>query len=391
MVDAMCQGDTFVAAAREIGGWLVGNAIRDGEQCTWIADDGVQATELGGDFADGTAGVAWFLAQVGEIEVAREALRHSMGSGQCPPWVALTLGRLLDLPVQSALASPSRTDTIGATAGTHRIAGDAEVLRDAVAMFDLTGERERLHAAEPAAHRLMRWVRERAPDHQRAGGAVLPREEVGLSRGASGVALALAAWAARSGSSEGREAADEAVQLERVWLDMERGWHGVGSPAGLAGGAAGIALARLALYGHHPEPWLLAEAGAAIELVRRWSATEAAGDTAADDTLTNGAAGAVEALLVAHLVTGETAHLQAARRLGRLLLDAAVARGAYAGTGDGTTEVRVGLMHGLAGIGLTMLRLHAPAATLSAWQPLVDAAPPVRSAPATPLPSPPSP
>jgi lantibiotic modifying enzyme len=383
MVSATMPGDAFVAAAREIGGWLVGSAIRDGGQCTWIADDGAQATSLSGNFADGTAGVAWFLAQVGEAKVACEALRHSLCSGDCPPWVALTLGRLLDLPEaeQLALESPSRAQTHATTPGAPGMAGDAEALRDAAALFDLTGERKRLLAAAPAAHRLMRWVRDRAPDQRLVGGEELPREEVGLSRGASGVALALAAWAARSGSVEGREAANEAAQLERVWLDMEEGWHGVGSPAGMAGGAAGIALARLGLYRHQPEHWLLAEAGAAIELVRRWSAMGATGDTAADDTLINGAAGAIEALLVAHLVTGETVHLHAARRLGRRLLDAAAARGAYAGIGEYIIESRVGLMHGLAGIGLTMLRLHAPAATVGAWQPLVDAVRPTRSEP----------
>jgi lantibiotic modifying enzyme len=86
--------------------------------------------------------------------------------------------------------------------------------------------------------------------------------------------------------------------------------------------------------------------------------------------LASGTTGEIEALLTAYEVTGERAHLEAARKVGGWLVRTAQRRGGY-GLCDAAGIERAGLMQGLAGLGLTLLRLSDPEHCRGALHPLI--------------------
>lgn len=328
-------------------------AVRDGGLCTWIVDRGGEAGVLPATYEDGTAGVALFLAHAGQAEIAQEALAHSLRAGSCPAWVAARIARLLaTVPPPPALPLAEGLDD-------STLQGDALRLRDAAGLFDLGEEALARQAAREACERRMAWVERREAEGLR-------RAEVGLIGGASGVGLALAAWAARAGEPAGFDGARKAFRLERAWHQPGRGWPGGGALVGLEAGTAGIALARLGFHLWQPGPAALAEAGAALELIRR----DLPAPDATDASLATGTCGVIEALLAACTSTGDATHLDAARRLGGWLVAAARARGGY-GCSLGFGADHAALFTGLAGIGLTLLRLEDPHAVPSALGPLL--------------------
>ncbi len=141
-------------------------------------------------------------------------------------------------------------------------------------LSNVLGEREVEAAAGAVVGRLTHWVSP-APTGVRSG--------VGLSYGASGVAAALEAWAARSNSEDVSAAARRAFRRERAWLSPGQHWYGQSAHAwtddamagrSLCSGAAGIGLARLAAYTFTRAPNLLAEAAAAIEVIRAAARTD---------------------------------------------------------------------------------------------------------------------
>lgn len=353
---------SFHQEAFGLANQLVTSAVRDGGLCSWIVDRGSEAGVLPGTLEDGTAGVALFLARAGQAEIAGEALAHSLRAQSCPAWVAWRIARLL------ATEPPPPAQLLAEAPGVPPLQRDALCLRDAAGLFDLGETELARQAARSASERLLGWVERREVEG-------LTRAEVGLTGGASGVGLALAAWAARAGEPAGFEGARKAFRLERAW--HQQGWSrpGCGSLVGLEAGSAGIALARLGFHHWQPGPAALAEAGAALELIRR----DLRAPDASDASLATGTCGVIEALLAAFTSTGEAAHLDAARRLGGWLVAAARSRGGY-GCSPGYGPDHAALFTGLAGIGLTLLRLEDPHAVPGAFGPLLaSSAPSLRS------------
>ncbi|MDP9179640.1 MAG: hypothetical protein M3O61_18360, partial [Gemmatimonadota bacterium] len=79
-----------------------------------------------------------------------------------------------------------------------------------------------------------------------------------------------------------------------------------------------------------------------------------------DVTLCHGLGGAIELMLLAYEITGLHDHQRAARRAGDLCLSIYRANANRWTVGVRRGETEPGLFLGLAGIGVTMMRLHDP-------------------------------
>ncbi|HYZ86631.1 MAG TPA: lanthionine synthetase LanC family protein [Bryobacteraceae bacterium] len=386
----------FVSEALRIGRELVGTAIRHEGCCSWVGNQIANsetwhrtARVIGADFGTGTAGIAWFLMNAGiaanepvMVEVAVEALRHSLHSvdqlvaegrlGFCEgalgiAWTALAAGRAIESAELQEAGLKAAKHTVEAVNknqvnGLGLWEGEAGRLLGSLGMFSLCEDRELLEHARVFAHRLTDGIG-RVKHSQRSS--------VGLAKGASGVGLALAALAACT--EEDPSTAQQAFRSERLWHSGEAGWYG--SPAhdwaepmtvtrSLCSGAAGIGIARLAAYAVTGAVYLLAEAGAAIDIIRRMPPPP----DGPDASLCHGAAGEIELLLAGYGVLGEAAHLQAARYMGQVMIETAQMRGEYA-SGIGAFGPSPSFLLGSAGTGLVLLRLYDPALAPSAAVP----------------------
>ena len=399
----------FLDEAARLGRALAGGALRSGRRATWLADEmaltggrwrPVLAT-LGPDLGTGTAGVGWALARVAAVtadaavaEVAAEALRHALdrcdamvragrldwyegASGVA--WAAVDAGRALgraDLVAAGTAAAGDVTEAArGVPAdsdGTALRGGGAGVLAGLLALTLALPSQDALAAARAAAPPLAAAVPAFPPD------AAAPALGAGLARGLSGVGLALAAAAAAGGEPAWRAAARRAFALERLRYEPGAGWAAGAAhewraapstaDASWCAGAAGIGIARLAAHSLEPEPLLLAEAGAAVEIVRAALAAPPDRDTC----LCHGATGGIALLAAAGALLAEPAHIDAARRAGAGLVARARARGWY-GTGADGLARNPSLLLGLAGTVALLLQLHEPGAlpspALPAYQP----------------------
>lgn len=383
----------FLTEALRLGRGLSESAIRHEGRCTWLGNglttsNGVwqrTAGAIGADFGSGVAGVGWFLAHLGSatndsaltglaIEAFRQAMvgvddlvyekRLGFYDGVTGiAWAALAGGRIVrSAEVEAAgreaglRAAAAAREAGGATAGPGLWNGDAGVLIGLLGLSTISGEPQFLDSAQAPATRLL----DRSPHLT----STPTRSFVGLAKGASGAGLALAAWSARTQDRPSSEAVMEAFRLERPWHSQEAGWFGASAhdwaepvtvTRSLCSGAAGIGIARIAGYLVTGAIDLLAEAAAAIEVIRRFPS----GPDGPDASLCHGAAGEIELCLSAWSALAEPAHLEAARRLGTVMIETARIRGEYA-SGLGDIGPTPGVLLGLAGTGLTLLRLHDP-------------------------------
>lgn len=368
----------FLAEALRVGRDVAGGAMRSRGQATWLADeialvDGRrQATvgTLGPDLAAGTAGVGWFLARLAAITdervlagVATAALRHAVkragtlvldgrldwyhGAGGVA-WAAIDAGR--------ALASDELVTT--GTEAAEAVVSAARDRPDAAPDPALTGGEAGAVAGLLALAAAGGADGARAAAGERAPGLAdaIPSSSAGLAKGLSGIGLVLAA-------AGEREAAERAFTAERAQFEPGLGWlapsahpwaDAAAAPdATWCRGAAGIGLARLGARAVLPALLLLAEAGAAVELVRGRLATR----DDPDASLCHGAAGAIELLVSAGALLGVPAHTHAARAAGLALIERSWSRGRYAG-GFGPHARNPSLLFGLAGTATLLLRLH---------------------------------
>jgi lantibiotic modifying enzyme len=373
-------------AAAAIASRIAASALVADGHATWIFDECVangdvvqhRARTLGAGLASGTAGVGWVLARVaaatGDSSVARvsaAATRHSLTSldrliadgdlgfhdgASGIAWAAVETDRALggiDLPdtVRSAaarIAEAVRRQSAGDDREPGLARGLAGVVTGLVALSAGTRGTSELDAASDSVRalgdRVARWI---------DAGLALPRADVGLMNGASGIAAALLSWSDRRDDPAARSAAAAAFRLERAWHDDRAGWFGGDAvhPRSWSDGAAGIGLARVRAYASSREPVHLAEAGAAIETLRAVPAAEIHGDA----SLAHGAAGHVELLVSAGSIFAERAHAEAARWMLPRLLTACREQFPRGAVFDPT------LMTGAAGVAVTLLRLHDPA------------------------------
>lgn len=382
----------FLDEAIQLGLRIVQSSVRDAGRCTWFADDFIardgfwQRTGgvLGPDFATGTAGVGWFLSKLSSAAddahmrvVAGEALRQSLAAAaglidkrhfgfhegaMGVAWAAVDGGRELNsaelleqgiATARSAITAAMPDTEVEAPSGLWN--GRAGTVAGVLGIPELSGE----HDVMTIAAHLVDQLLERAHSRPADG-----RGELGLAYGASGVGLVLANCPfVFSQPSLDFGHAVEAFQIERAWLSPGRHWHGATAhawldewtvPHSLCAGAAGIGISRLSAFAATRAPHLLAEAAAAIEIIRG-----AARRNSADDSLCHGTAGYIELLLTAWESLGEQSHLDAARRLGSRMIATARARGRYR-SGLGVACGSPSLFLGTAGTALVFLRLHDP-------------------------------
>lgn len=409
--------DGFRAAARDIGDRLVSRAIWDAERCGWTADqlevvDGewvLVHASVDGSLYNGTAGIARFLLWLwqatgveayrdtalgalarswADVESATAARSAGLFTGPLgTACVTVEAGRLLaqdDLVLHGLeigwgvldgvpqSSDPGALDLIDGLAGS--LVGCAFL-----ATVDRSG---RFVSACREIGRSVVAAGQRAPwgmswSNPELGGEAL----CGLAHGVSGIALGLLeAWRITHDAAL-LDAACEAIRFEQTWFDRVRGdWRdnrgtvpgtGAGDPSApfWCHGAAGIGLVRLRGYQLTSDRGMLADAGAALRLAsdalrplvhrgRGLSLDESAVD--GNSSVCHGAGSLVELLTIAGDVLDQPVFVSQARRAMAATLTAVARAGGRWRCGVPGGDEHPGLMLGLSGIGMCLLRLHLP-------------------------------
>ena len=396
------QETGLVAEAARIAGRLCQDAIWSDGRCIWMTQTlgDLSARPTGPTLYDGTAGVALFLAAAHRVcgidvfaHVARAAARQTMQRLDAEPrwgrqagdagiaWAMMHIAKLLDeqewldaardIITELARRDPSDapTDVVGGLAGTASALSEVGAALDhgpameaAVRFADLLAQRARRHGDDVS------W--ETLPGLGPAQVHLL-----GAAHGASGIAAALARVATHGDNSFDALTAGAlryeqswSVRCAGMWPDLRGVTDNAAASAPCGGtwchGSAGAGLARLALIEHDADRDAL--------LPRCVEASEHAlailagpSDKLEDASPCHGAAGAGELLLELWRHTRERRHLDAARDLARRRI--AEQGGPVHRWGCGIPGARTapGLMIGLAGIGLFLLRCADPSAAPS--------------------------
>ncbi|NYI04396.1 lanthionine synthetase LanC family protein [Allostreptomyces psammosilenae] len=359
-------------------------------------------------------GARWALRSAGDLT---RAGRHGLLDGA----VGVALGAALTGHAlgDGTLVTAARRIVHGVADGTPPgapptgpdvVSGGSGTLLGLLAAGDLLDEetRERLRrVVVPAAHGLADTSRPRAWGRS-WGDRAWAVDLLGLAHGASGVALALTEVGTPAGDARLAAVARDAVRYENGWFSPERSaWPDLRDPdpgpadpdpapdpgaeagpdadsepaeqgAGQAAprprpwpawpsywchGALGIGLARLRLFQLTGDRSLLpdisAAAQAARDVVVRAGTDFRSGGTP-DASLCHGLTGTAELFLTAGQVLRVPEHTRAATQVGRLLLDLARRDDGRWRCGMPVPDQSPSLFLGLAGIGLTLLRLHDP-------------------------------
>jgi type 2 lantibiotic biosynthesis protein LanM len=379
----------LLAAARAVGDRLEALALREGDDATWIGLTMVRDRQwslmpLGADLYGGLAGVALFLAYLGDLSgeerytaLARGALGTLRGQvrwaasrfssvGAFDGWggVIYALAHLAALWQRPDLLDEAMDlvgrlpDLVGRDEQLDVMAGSAGCLGALLALEQFAPSRRVREVAARCGDRLVASAR---PAGQGLGWTTrLPSVGplTGFSHGAAGMAWALLGLAARTGREHYRRAALAAIAYERgLFADEPGNWPDLraAGPAGFVTawchGAPGIGLARLGTLGHLDDGQVRAEIGAALRTTLRCG-------FGANHSLCHGDLGNLELLLQAAEVLHEPHWRGEAGRVGAAVLGGIAQGGWLCGVPGGVESP--GLMTGLAGIGYGLLRLAAP-------------------------------
>ncbi len=396
---------SFLGAAAAIGQRLCDEAIWDGDACNWVgpwddpATGGHEHRSLDHDLYAGTSGIGWFLADLGRAlgddrvsATAIGALRHALSSTDRSDAAALDVGLFTGLVgvavaanhVASVLndddlrAAVNRliqerlehiADWDDADANVDFISGRAGAVVGLLILHRTEQDNRLLTVAAALGTDLM----DRANRTVRGDSWSAPRikathDLTGLSHGAAGPALALAELSVATGSREFREGAERALAYERSWFDASSGnWPDFradrsegaepdSSSTLWCHGATGIGLTRLRLAAILDDASMAAEARQAMMTVR--SAVERSLRASGPSwCLCHGLAGNADALHAGSVTDDPAAagYLETSRAVGR-----AGTKRVRSWTKPGADGLPLGLMTGLAGIGLFLLRLGDP-------------------------------
>lgn len=386
--DHGCDRTRILAAVRSIVDRLAAQAIPGADDVTWLGltsygDAGSRLEPLDHGLYDGLPGVALALAHVGAAtgdaratDLARRAvvgLRRDLARDGLPADLGAFNGKGGLIYAFAHLAS--LWDDAELLADAHAIA--REISADGDEIFDVLGgcagailglaalwsidpRAEVLEVAIACGERLLAGAREDGialvwPSSATPTGLPL----TGFSHGAAGIAAALAELHAMTGDTRWRDAAGRALALERACFDEARGnWpdlrfsaHGDAFQTAWCHGAAGIGLARLrGLVGH--------DDAIVREEIRVAIATTVAHGFAGSHCLCHGGFGNLE-LLVRAREAGVLVDEAAFARASATLVDELERVGPRCATRTGVDTP--GLMTGLAGIALALVRLAVPA------------------------------
>jgi lantibiotic modifying enzyme len=414
------SADPFLATAARIGARLCQDAIWDGPRCTWLdrtmgATPGlsaVAAVAMGPSVYDGTSGVALFLSALyratGEAALraaAAAAARHGLALAEAGPApeghgyysgttgiasTAIHVGALLDEPAlvdggRQLLADLAQGDI---TTAVDVVDGSAGVILAALRLPVEHGDAA-LALAERHGGRLLQMGVRRGeewywndPTAPADGG----RLGAGFAHGLAGIGLALLELGVATKNDDYRAAGAGALRAEAAAFDRRqknwaivpagpRGSHRLAFDVSWCRGAIGIGLARLRAYEVTGDRAWLPDAQAALEVTVAMVQASPLGSRQRDLNLSlcHGMAGGAELLLLAARLFEVGEH----RRLAHGVATRGL-RWAQGGAGPWPGGLRdggesVGLMLGLAGIGLFYLRQHDPALApplLLPWAPI---------------------
>ena len=396
-----------LAVASAIGIRLVREGVWYRGRCSWIGLDTGAAyarerprpahRSLGPALADGTAGMALFLAQLhaasGDAEVRRtalgaigQALAHAdelpsgglyggrLGVAYAAARCGILLGDERLVARAGRLARAHARARGGPASGEFDLfTGSAGTIAALLALGRVLGDDRLADSAARPADELIGAARRSADGWcWPPPGAPAAHGLCGLGHGAAGAAWALLELFAVTGEARHRDGALRALDYERGWFDSEAGsWpdlRGVArsEPRGSfrsphttawSHGAAGIALSRLRGWAILGDERLRDEATVALRTTAT-SLERALQQPDADFSLAEGVAGRAEVLLLGAALAPEGAAL--AQRAGD------VGNGRHGASLTGWPGAMAGartpaLLNGDAGIGLFYLRLHDPA------------------------------
>lgn len=385
--------DQLRAAATRVGDRLAALALHGGSGVSWlgldvVGDDRWTLAPLGVDLYNGLPGVAFFLAHLGHVtgeqrftllaEKATATLlqrldsKPTLGVGGFDGWGGVLytlahLARLWDRADLLALANKivahlpeaiARDDTLDVISGSAGCIGGLLALQrvapslETLAVARLCGDH--IVARAQAMPQGIAWL------PQVPASAPL----TGFSHGAAGMSWALLELAAVTDESRYAVAAQDALAYERsVFAPAAHNWPDYRLADGATEarrddyfvawchGAPGIGLARLQALRHLHDATLHTEIAAAV------TATLASG-FGANHSLCHGDLGNLE-LLAAVAAQGDAQCQRATERLSAVVLES-IARDGYLCAAPRALE-SPGLMTGLSGIGLGLLRLAEPA------------------------------
>jgi class II lanthipeptide synthase len=404
----MATGPSLLSYAQAIGDWLVVQAIRSGNEATWLGmlcnNQGYWSlSPLGPDLAHGLSGVALFLAYLGAMtgderytELAHATLttiRRQIVQYAAPPrgnkqrstfifpiggfdgWggIIYTLTHLSVLWNQPMLLSEAEAygqllpPLIDGDETLDIIGGVAGCLGGLLTLYRLAPSDQTLALAIRCGERLI----ERAQSMPMGVGwraHIAPAEPLtGFAYGAAGMAWALLQLVACTGVKRFRQTALEAIASERSLLAVDPGkWsnaRGCQSNAGTEShaqsrcmtswcqGAPGIGLSRLHSLEHLHDAAVRAEINMALQ-------TTLAQGFGHNHCLCHGDLGNLELLLQASLAFEEPRWKAAVHRLSASIAASIDHQGWLCGIPLGVQSP--GLLTGLAGIGYELLRLAAP-------------------------------
>ncbi|MGE0217444.1 type 2 lanthipeptide synthetase LanM family protein [Mycolicibacterium sp.] len=390
-------GTALLAHADAIADELIGRAIRAGSSAAWIGLDWLgdsevsQLAALGRDLYGGAAGIAVFLATHAarrgadaSAEVARAALAGlraelhgrnaarlarsiGIGAGTGLGSVLYALAVVADSLDDGEILADAHTaveqftdDLIGADVALDAMGGAAGAILALLRLHRQTSSPQALDRAIACGSHLLAQPR-RCVDGVRSWKGLGPGSHPlnGISHGAAGFALALAALGSASGDREFTAAAAECVAFENATYDAEQhNWPDLRFvpaphwPVQWCHGAPGIGLARVAIL-DTGGPGLDGD-GLRADVRNAVVATENAWP-ARTDILCCGTLGGVELLRTAARILGDEAPARLASRRLAAVLDGAAATGDFRWTG-GDRRFNLGLFRGLAGVGYTVLR-----------------------------------
>ncbi len=404
---ATTSSGAWLEAACVVGAKLAGSAVWHGERCTWLGPEPLAGhphgemvhRTLGPGLYSGLAGIAWFLAELGartgearfgttacaallqarhlaatvspEIRIGLFSGWSGMAVAAARAAAALGDGALSEMATGLA-AEVARMASVEATAEHDVMSGSAGAI---LAISELSGHgaQDLLgDAAWSLGHRLCEAATIRQGRASWGSAAERGNRHLcGYSHGAAGIAAALLRVFEMTGERRFADTAAQAFAYERRfyaaeegnWADLRgvvaRGSRGTvphAYPAFWCHGAPGIALSRIHAHAVLGCARSGEEAGAALAATR--AALRAALYAEGSDLcLCHGACGNADVLL--HCQSRKEGGEPGANDLARAAGDAAVRRlgllRAAAGTGPSA-----GLMQGLAGVGMFLLRLHAP-------------------------------
>jgi lantibiotic modifying enzyme len=403
-------GTDPLEVALAAGRRLVRDALWWGDRCTWmgwtneVAGGQMRSAfrALGWNLYDGVGGIAVFLARLGRACGDEEIARHARGAvnqllafdpdadgehglyvGRAGvAWALARAGELLDLPracdrgVQLLLGTPP------ATANPDVLSGQAGRLLAQLDLFAATGDPRLASGAAATAERLLalgergdgggrRWLMR----------AINPDVALtGYSHGAAGIAHALFEAAAAFGTAECAAAAEELLGYERACFDPAAGnWRDlrpraeepepeeVAFEVAWCNGAAGVGLARLAMWTRVPDPRFVDEIESAARATRR----HLAATPELNSSLCHGLCGNAEFLFDAARLLGRPGLLDGVLARTDTLAGEALENGFALSSGVMSRQDSPGLFLGVAGVGHFFLRMWDPVAvpSLLALQP----------------------